>query len=942
MVTRNKAVSIELLVGVLLAIIPGFAHAEPNTIYVPDNYSTIHQDLETPGTVYIRADGAVDPPTAPILNVGNVYYTFTADIYDSIVVQRSNIIIDGAGYMLQGSGSKQYGFVFSGKNNITIKNTRIEEFNYGVYIHNSHNAILTSNSITRNHRYGVYICEGSSNNRISGNIVANNYNGIAILYSPNNILRNNNMVSNQYSFGVYSYDISEYVQDVDASNFVDGKPVYYWLNRQNMEVPSDAGYVALVNCYNITAKGLEVKNNGQGILLANTTNSQIKDNDVKNNNYGVWVYYSSNNTLSGNAITNNFRYGFRLWSSFNNVLTENTVANTSATGAGYGIWLGYSSDNKIFQNNFINNVRQVALYESLNVWDDGYPSGGNYWSDYTGVDLYSGPNQDQSGSDSIGDTPYVFTSGQDNYPLMMAFENYFPPVPADGKGMWINTIWELGESVPQIIDRLRAAGLKWVAIKCGDSDSFWLRPDGAMTIWLIENGYSSFDQVIDEFHDAGINVYGWQYVYSYDRWVLPDVNEADVANMILDIPGIDGLIIDAECEYEEDPGPSCPLWQPTGDSKAEIAISYMQAIRARHPKKFIAYTTFPIIDFHTGFPYLEFGRHCDAVMPQAYWKELGVTPEYMIYWMEEQWNMWQEVWRQQGYGDSVKRIIPIGQGWDLPTSEESEEIIRFCTLTYDHRYSGVSLWEYTGMTPDNWQDYKASFCSPLTIASKSPVDIVVTDPDGLSVSKQASEVPSAVYVELDMMGGGDPEDKVIIPRRKIGDYHVNVVPEPNALPTDTYGLEATTGGVTMVLAEDVRIGDIPNEPYQFESKLNRADFDADGDVDIADLNSLSQQWLAADCNYPNWCEGTDLDYNGGVDFLDYTIFAQNWLWETVRGDFDIDGDVDFKDYVIMALAWLTRDGDSQYNPRCDISVPPDNYVDWRDLDALGQNWLLGK
>ncbi|NIV92547.1 hypothetical protein GWN42_07015 [candidate division KSB1 bacterium] len=44
------------------------------------------------------------------------------------------------------------------------------------------------------------------------------------------------------------------------------------------------------------------------------------------------------------------------------------------------------------------------------------PAGGNYWSDYTGVDKFSGPNQNETGSDGIGDTP----SFQDNYPLMGA------------------------------------------------------------------------------------------------------------------------------------------------------------------------------------------------------------------------------------------------------------------------------------------------------------------------------------------------------------------------------------------------------------------------------------------------------------------------------------------------------------------------------------------
>jgi hypothetical protein len=54
-----------------------------------------------------------------------------------------------------------------------------------------------------------------------------------------------------------------------------------------------------------------------------------------------------------------------------------------------------------------------------NTWNDVYPLGGNFWSDYTGVDLYSGPYQNETGSDGLGDTPYIINADNvDNYPLM--------------------------------------------------------------------------------------------------------------------------------------------------------------------------------------------------------------------------------------------------------------------------------------------------------------------------------------------------------------------------------------------------------------------------------------------------------------------------------------------------------------------------------------------
>jgi len=81
----------------------------------------------------------------------------------------------------------------------------------------------------------------------------------------------------------------------------------------------------------------------------------------------------------------------------------------------------------IYHNYFISNIRQIydsymgdsSVTPSVNYWDFGYPLGGNYWNDYAGVDVKSTSNQDQPGSDGIGDTPYIiYENNKDNYPLM--------------------------------------------------------------------------------------------------------------------------------------------------------------------------------------------------------------------------------------------------------------------------------------------------------------------------------------------------------------------------------------------------------------------------------------------------------------------------------------------------------------------------------------------
>jgi len=60
------------------------------------------------------------------------------------------------------------------------------------------------------------------------------------------------------------------------------------------------------------------------------------------------------------------------------------------------------------------------------------------------------------------------------------------------------------------------------------------------------------------------------------------------------------------------------------------------------------------------------------------------------------------------------------------------------------------------------------------------------------------------------------------------------------------------------------------------------------------------------------------------------------------GDFDYGCSVDFKDFAVMASAWLTEQGQTGYDPVCDISIPADQHIDLRDLDVFTDNWLAGK
>jgi len=200
------------------------------------------QDLQH---IYIRSDGSVDPATAPIQRVGEVY-SFTSHIVNySIVVQRDNIVIDGEGYSLQNGGWGDEGIVLNFVNNVTIRNMEIERFDYGIvvgnssrntvignYIGNNSYAIIlefssfnniTKNLVTATYSYGINFWK-SNNNTIIQNSVANNTNGIGIWRSSNNTIVENNIANNQIGMGLEAATNNLYYHN----NFIN--------NTQNLEI----------------------------------------------------------------------------------------------------------------------------------------------------------------------------------------------------------------------------------------------------------------------------------------------------------------------------------------------------------------------------------------------------------------------------------------------------------------------------------------------------------------------------------------------------------------------------------------------------------------------------------------------------------------------------------------------------------------------------------
>jgi parallel beta-helix repeat protein len=346
----------------------------------------------------------------------------------------------------------------------------------GIWLEDSPGNNISRNTIFWNNYNGIYLYESDSLNITGNNVSSNDRYGIAIWSSKLNTLRNNTIIKNGIAIEGTSLFYWN-THDIDTSNTVNGKPVYYWKNLNGGTIPPGAGQVILANCTEIKIEDQELTNSSIGIELGFSSKINITGNNVSSNRYyAIFLYSSSGNNvinnngsnsefgiflhgfyessnrneIAGNSFNSNNQYGIEIYSGRENNITsnnasyniycgihlsygsKNSIISNDISNNGIGIYVASTANNnKIFYNNLIDNLDQTYDHTiNDNLWDNGYPLGGNYWSYYSGVDKFKGPNQDQMGIDGIGDIPYVIDSNsQDNYPLINPYsykslENY--------------------------------------------------------------------------------------------------------------------------------------------------------------------------------------------------------------------------------------------------------------------------------------------------------------------------------------------------------------------------------------------------------------------------------------------------------------------------------------------------------------------------------------
>ncbi|MCK4445436.1 MAG: right-handed parallel beta-helix repeat-containing protein, partial [Thermoplasmata archaeon] len=389
--------------------------------------------------------------------------------------------------------------------NIVVDRQNVSDGTAGIEAGHSQWITITNNTAVSNSREGIFLSH-TSNVTIAQNNASHNMHGIYTYYESyyldviDNILSNNSGVglrSGYFWSGKTYYSVFE--NNTISSNVEEGLHVQGDFNDiiNNLATNNMHGiYLQRSTGLNVTWN--TVSGNDFGInFRGDIFNSLAAHNNLTDNGLSFRVAYSDFNVIANNTINKSWDDGFYLFGSDSNTIIDNMVMDSAV----YGIEVDYSNFNMIYHNDFVFNMLQAYDDTGTNIWDNGYPSGGNFWSDYNGTDNMSGPNQDQPGSDGIGDTPYNITgdSSQDRYPLMNVtlpiFETPSAPLnltagAGDGEVYlsWDPPLDDGGLSVRKYrIYRGNTSGGETFLIEIGDVDTY---TDAGLT-----NGQTYFYQV---------------------------------------------------------------------------------------------------------------------------------------------------------------------------------------------------------------------------------------------------------------------------------------------------------------------------------------------------------------------------------------------------------------------------------------------------------------
>lgn len=693
--------------------------------------------------------------------------TLTTDSSETIQIDNDGITLDGNNHTITGSNTG-YGVYLAGRYNINAKNLNIKNFYSGIYLYYSNWNNLINNTISISSYTGIYL-EHSNNNLINGVALNNNSIGIALVFGSNYNFLSNSTITNSSNVGV---------------TFTTG-----------------------------------------------SSGNTLKNSNVFNNRHGIRIVSASYNSFIGNVISGNQRgIGIIYWG-VSNILESNTISRNVE-----GIYF-YSDNgnNKVHNNNFVDNSTQIyADGGAINIFNLNKPAGGNYWSNFD--ESTEGCND--SNNDNFCDSPYVFTGGQDNLPW----------IKQDG--------WKIPANQPPTI------------LNFGQFKS-----DGQIPI--SEGGITPEDMVVFK-----VNLQDPDNDQVKLQIELKEFNQSFTEQDLLEsgfvASGSETVVsrqslIDSQYHWRVkavDSQGNASNWQEFGtagnvDFEVKLPLAYKAANLAKlvingpylgdgdtfggkgwDPNERLYVNSDKIF---TGYNYwnnklkkIAFGVGLDCS---------GLTQWAYNYSFDPKKSLTRNAIRYDGADGQYKNNTETEvlaeanlQPGDLLFLDRGNDNFIDHVAIYvgdNGDYDIVEAYSpRTGIVPANKVEFKTRigfdqnkhirrviFNPSLggQIKAGSPIDLVVIDPDGFTITPTTAiqtdneylrEIPGELYYSEGELGlDGRPEDIVYWPKQKIGDYIIKVLPEADISPIENYNLEFQTGDQTITLAENMPLNQIPSEGY---------------------------------------------------------------------------------------------------------------------------------
>jgi parallel beta-helix repeat protein len=330
---------------------------------------------------------------------GNTIYKSDIEVYQSSGSQ-----------IMENNVGRDVSIDFSSDINVTSNNASSISLSWSKNIQISNNRVSDAKRVdvqlsSTNYTEGIYI-DNCDTCQIINNTIENKNVGLDIWQSTNLTFSKNVLSENQVGFKMWGSDLIHYTQNIDTTNTVDGKPVYFIISKSDFQVPNEAGWIAAINCKNITVRNWISTPNWDAILFVDTSNLSIVNCTISGNYNAVRFDNVTDSTITENTMSDNLYSAFYAERTEHCLIKDNQIVNNQNF---FNIL--QSENNTIFHNDFVGNQTGYIEEDDWNTWDSG--GEGNFWSTFTCVDF---------NHDGISDVPYLVdlsSNSTDNFPLAL-------------------------------------------------------------------------------------------------------------------------------------------------------------------------------------------------------------------------------------------------------------------------------------------------------------------------------------------------------------------------------------------------------------------------------------------------------------------------------------------------------------------------------------------